>query len=73
MEKLKIITNGKLDKNGLNSIFRSFLITLGGCAIGFIANLTGMVDFGTSETIVATMLPFIANFLYKWLGKYETK
>lgn len=72
-EKIKIITSGKLDTNGLRSIGKSFLITLGGAAIGFIADLTGAVDFGNSAALMATLLPFIANFLYKLLGKYESK
>jgi hypothetical protein len=72
-EKIKVITSGKLDMTGLKKIGKSFLISLGGVAIGFIANLTGVIDFGVYETTVASMLPFIANTLYVWLGKYESK
>jgi hypothetical protein len=72
-EKIKIVGVGKLDMNGLKSIGKSFLITLGGAAIGFIANLLNIVDFGSWQTLAATLLPFIANFLYKWLGSYESK
>lgn len=71
--KTTIVTNGKLDSNGLKSIGKSFLITLGGAAIGFIADLVGVVDWGSYQTMAATALPFIANFLYKWLGKYQSK
>ena len=72
-DKVKIVGVGKLDMTGLKSIGKSFLITLGGAAIGFIANLTGLVDFGSFATLAATFLPFVANFLYKWLGTYESK
>ena len=72
MAKIKIVTNGKLDKSGMRKIGKSFLLTLGAAAIGFIGNLTGVIDFGSSETLIATMLPFVVNFLYKWLGKYES-
>lgn len=72
-EKIKLITAGKLDKNGLKKIGKSFLLTLGAAAIGFIGNLTGIIDFGSSETLIATLLPFIVNFLYKLLGTYESK
>ena len=71
MTKIKIVTNGKLDKVGLQKVGKSFLLTLGAAAIGFIGNLTGVIDFGSSETLIATMLPFITNFLMKWLGRYE--
>lgn len=64
---------GKLDSKGWKSIGKSFVITLGGAGIGFIANLTGVADFGSMQTVVATLLPFVANFLYKWLGSYESK
>ena len=72
-EKIKIIGVGKLDMNGLKSIGKSFLITVAGAAIGFVANLLNVVDFGSWQTLVATALPFIANTLYKWLGTYESK
>lgn len=64
---------GKLDATGWKSIGKSFLITVAGAAIGFIANLTGIVDFGSYQTIAATALPFVANTLYKWLGTYQSK
>lgn len=72
-EKIKLVTSGNLDSVGLKKIGKSFLITVGAAVIGWIGNLTGIIDFGSSETLVATVLPFIANFLYKWLGKYESK
>jgi hypothetical protein len=71
-EKIKVVGFGKIDMNGWKSVGKSFLITVAGAAIGFIANLTGIVDFGSYATLAATLLPFIANFLYKWLGKYES-
>lgn len=73
MAKTKIISNGKLDKTGLKKIGKSFLLTLGAAAIGWIANSAGIIDYGSAETIVATCLPFVVNFLYKWLGQYESK
>lgn len=71
MGKIKIVTNGKLDSAGLKKIGKSFLLTVGAGVLGWLGNLTGIIDFGSTETIVATILPFIVNFLYKWLGKYE--
>lgn len=71
-EKIKV-GFGKLDATGWKSIGKSFVITVAGAAIGFIANLTGIADFGDFQTIVATGLPFVANFLYKWLGSYQAK
>ena len=73
MAKTKIISNGKLDKVGLKKIGKSFLLTMGAAAIGWIGNSAGVIDYGSSETIAATMLPFIANFLYKWLGTYSVE
>ena len=73
MEKARIITNGKLDIVGLKKIGKSLLLTLGAAAIGWLGNSVGIIDYGTSETIVATFLPFAVNALYKWLGKYESK
>ena len=71
--KTKIITNGKLDKIGLKKIGKSLLLTIGASVIGWIGNSTGIIDYGSAETIVATCLPFIVNFLTKWLGKYESQ
>ena len=71
-EKIKV-GFGKLDAGGWKSIGKSALITVGGAAIGWIANLTGIVDFGDWQTLAATVLPFVANFLYKWLGTYTVK
>lgn len=71
--KIKIISNGKLDKVGVKKLGKSFLITLAACAIGFVGSIMGIVDFGSQETIIATMLPFFVNFLKVWLGKYESK
>jgi len=64
---------GKLDIAGWKSIGKSFLITVAGAVIGFIADLTGVADFGSYQTILATTLPFVANFLYKLLGTYTSK
>ena len=73
MEKTKIISNGKLDATGFKKIGKSFLLTVGAAAIGWIGNSTGFIDYGSSATIVATILPFVVNVLYKWLGTYESK
>jgi len=70
--KTKIISNGKLDMKGLKKIGKSLLLTVGAAVIGWIGNSVGIIDYGSAETIVATVLPFIVNFLYKWLGKYES-
>lgn len=73
VEKIKVISNGKLDKTGFKKIGKSFLLTLCAAAIGFIANSADIIDYGSSSTLVATMLPFVVNFLKVWLGKYESK
>lgn len=72
-EKIKVVTNGKIDATGMSKIGKSFLITIGAAAIGFIANLAGIVDFGSLDSIVVVALPWIANTLKVWLGKYEAK
>ena len=71
--KTKIITSGKLDTNGLKKIGKSLLLTVGAAVIGWIGNSAGVIDYGSAETIVATILPFVVNFSYKLLGKYESK
>jgi len=73
MAKIKIVSNGKLDKNGLKKIAKSFLLIIGAAAIGWLGDSVGFIDYGSSETLVATMLPFIVNTLRVWLGKYESK
>ena len=73
MGKTKIVSNGKLDSAGLKKIGKSFLLILGAAALGWIGNSTGVIDYGSTETIMATILPFIVNVGYKWLGKYESK
>ncbi len=72
MTKTKIITNGKLDTNGLKKIGKSLLISLGGAAILFIANLTTTVDFGGFNSYAVVFFPWLANFLKVWLGKYKS-
>lgn len=72
-EKTKVISNGKLDSEGLKKIGKSFLISLAGAGIIFIGDLTNVADFGSWQTYTATFLPFAVNFLRKWLGKYESK
>lgn len=72
-DKIKIVGPGKLDKEGWKKIGKSFLITVGGAAIGEILNLLGAIDYGSFQSIAATFLPFVSNFLYKLLGSYESK
>jgi len=72
MAKIKIITNGKLDKTGFKKIGKSLLLTIGAAVLGWIGNSTGVIDYGSTETIIATILPFIVNAGMKWLGKYES-
>ena len=72
MAKIKTISNGKLDKTGFKKIQKSFLITIGAAALGWLGNSVGIIDYGSAETIAATILPFIVNAGYKWLGKYES-
>lgn len=71
-EKVTIVTSGKLDLTGLKKIGKSFLLTVGAAAIGWIADSAGVIEYGSAETLVATVLPFVVNFLYKWLGNYES-
>ena len=73
MGKIKVIESGKLEIEGVKKIGKSFLLTLGAATIGWIANSTGIIDYGSMETLIATVLPFLVNFLYKLLGKYEVK
>jgi len=73
MAKVKIITNGKLDKIGLKKIGKSLLLTIGAAVLGWILNSANVIDYGSMETIIATFLPFIVNAGNKWLGKYESK
>jgi len=73
MAKAKIITNGKLDVVGMKKIGKSLLLTLGAALLGWIGNTAGVIDYGSAETVIATILPFIVNAGYKWLGKYESK
>ena len=73
MEKIKIVTNGKLDVVGLKKIGKSLLLTLGAVVVGFVADSTGVIDYGSMSSIVNTFLPFAVNAAYKWLAKYESK
>ena len=72
MGKIKIISNGMLDSKGWKKIGKSFAITLGAAAIGFIANLVDVVDFGSLNSIALILLPWVANTLRVWLFKYES-
>lgn len=72
MVKTKIISNGKLDLAGLKKIGKSLLISLGGAAILFVANLATSVDFGGLTSYAIVFFPWFANVLKVWLGKYES-
>ena len=72
MAKTKIITNGKLDKVGLKKIGKSLLLTIGAAVLGWIANSAGVIDYGSFNDLAITTLPFIVNFLRKFLGKYTS-
>ena len=73
MAKVKLVTAGKLDSEGWKKIGKSFLLTLVAAAIAFLADLTNIVDFGGYSAIAATFIPFVVNFLRKWLLTYESK
>lgn len=73
MKKVKIVNSGKIDKYGVKKIGKSLLITIGAAVIGWIANLTGLIDFGSANDFMVVLLPWIANTLKIWLGKYESK
>jgi hypothetical protein len=72
-EKIKIVNGGKVDTAGWKKIGKSFLITIIAAAIGFIADLTGLVDFGNLNSIAIVVLPWVANTLKVWLLPYESK
>lgn len=72
MKKAKIIESGKLDIVGLKKIGKSLLLTIAASILGWLGNSVGIIDYGSVETIVATILPFLVNAGYKWLGKYES-
>lgn len=72
VEKIKIISNGKLDKKGLKKIGKSLLISLGGAVILFIANITTSIDFGGLNAYAVVFFPWLANSLKLLLGKYES-
>jgi len=73
MSKIKLVTAGKLDKEGWKKIGKSFLITLAAAGIAFLGDLTNVVDFGGYQNLALTLIPFGINFLRKWLGEYESK
>ena len=62
-----------MNKGGWKKIGKSLLLTLGAAAIGWIGDSINVIDYGSASTIIATALPFVVNFLYKWLGRYESK
>ena len=72
-EKIKLITAGKMNAEGWKKLGKSFLISLGGAAVVTLGNLTNTVDFGGYTAIAATFLPFVVNFLRKWLTAYKSK
>jgi hypothetical protein len=71
-KKIKIIESGKLDKEGLKKIGKSFLISLASAGILFLGDITNLVDFGGYQSIALTFVPFGVNFLRKLLFKYES-
>jgi len=73
MGKTKLITAGKLDKEGLKKIGKSFLISLIAAAIVFLGDITNVVDFGGLQGVAVTFVPFVVNVLRKWLTTYESK
>jgi len=73
MSKIKLVTAGKLDKEGWKKIGKSFVITLAAAGIAFLGDLTNVVDFGGYQNIALTLIPFGINFLRKWLGEYKSK
>ena len=73
MVKIKLIANGEIDKKGFGKIGKSFLVSLGGAAILFIAGLATSVDFGGLSAYAVVFFPWVANALKIWLGQYESK
>ncbi len=73
MSKTKIISSGKMNKEGWEKVGKSLLLTMGAAVIGWIGDSINIIDYGSAETILATCLPFIVNFLTKWLGKYKSQ
>ncbi len=73
MAKIKLITAGKMNKEGWKKVGKSLVITLAAAGIAFLGDLTNVVDFGGYQNIALTFIPFAVNFLRKWLGNYESK
>ena len=73
MAKTKIVSNGKLDMIGVKKIGKSLLITIIAAIIGFVGDSMNVIDYGSAESLIATVLPFIVASANKWLGKYESK
>jgi len=71
-EKIKIVGSWKLDKVGWKKIGKSFLLTLAAVGIEFVANITGLVDFGSLTPYVTTFIPFAVNFFKKLILPYQT-
>ncbi len=73
MSKIKVIESGKINAEGWKKVGKSFLITLAAAGIGFIADLANIIDLGGYQNLLITLLPFVVNFLRKWLGVYKSK
>lgn len=71
MKKIKTIKAFSLDKEGAKKLGKSALISVAGIALGFGLSFLNIIDYGSFETIAATMLPLIANFVRKFAGKYN--
>jgi hypothetical protein len=72
-EKIKVVKAGKLDKEGLKKLGKSFLISLAGAGIIFLGDITNIADFGSLEVYISTFLPFLVNTLRKFLLPYTSK
>ena len=72
-EKTKTVGAFKLDKTGLNKIWKSFLISVGGALIVGLSDLVNVIDLGNWQPLLLTLAPFVVNTLKIWLTKYESK
>ncbi len=73
MSKINLITSGKIDWIGAKKIWKSFLISVVGAGIIGIGDLVNVIDLGSWQPILIAFVPFVVNFLRKWLGTYESK
>ncbi len=69
---IKKIGPFSLDTTGAKKIGKSFLLTVASAGIIALGDFLNLIDFGT-YSYVAVAIPFVLNFLKKWVGTYEAE